>query len=73
MNNEQRAKIQKIQSDLIRINNKERFFFNITVYMNLGLIYDKDVYGTDATGNKVRVRTDYFLTEKAKQYIKVNV
>ena len=65
--------IRKLQANLIRINNKERFFFNISQYKNLGLIKERNVYGIDSTGNKVRIKTNYLLTEKAKQYINVIV
>ena len=73
MTSEIKAIIRKLQANLIRINNGENFFFNITEYKNLCLIYWKDRYGIDATGNRVVIGTDYFLTEKAKQYIKVAV
>jgi hypothetical protein len=65
--------IRKIQADLIRIDNGERFFFNIANYEKLGLIKERDVFGTDSSGNKTRIRTDYYLTDKAKQYVKIAV
>ena len=70
---ETKEKIRKIQSDLIRIANGERFFFNIVQYKNLGLIYWTDKHGTDATGNDIVIGTDYHLTDKAKQYIKIAI
>ena len=73
MTKELRQTISRLQANLIRIDNGERFFFNITQYKNLGLVWEKDVYYTDSTGDKERLRTDYFLTDKAKQYIKVAV
>lgn len=73
LSEQEKESIRKIQSDLIRINNGERFFFNITVYEKLGLIKEKDIFGTDASGNKIRIKTEYYLTDKAKQYIKVAV
>jgi hypothetical protein len=73
MDEETKNNIRKIQSDLIRIDNGERFFFNITNYKNLGLIKERDIMGKDSTGNKVIIRTEYYLTDKAKQYIKVAV
>jgi hypothetical protein len=73
MDEETKNTIRKIQSDLIRIDNGERFFFNITNYENLGLIKERDIMGKDSTGNKVRIRTEYYLTDKAKQYIKMAV
>ena len=50
MSEQDKIRIRKLQSDLIRIDNKERFFFNIEQYKSLGLIKEKDLYGLDATG-----------------------
>ena len=73
MSEHEKETIRKLQSNLIRIDNGERFFFNIEQYKNLGLIKEKDIYGLDSSGNKTRIRTEYYLTDKAKQYIKIAV
>ena len=74
MNEEEKQIIRKLQSDLIRIDNKERFFFNITNFEKMGLIKQKEVYSTrNARGNKERIRTDYYLTAKARNYINIIV
>jgi hypothetical protein len=73
MTNEQRDIIRKLQMDLIRIDNGESFFFNISNYKNLGLIKERNEYYIDGWGDKEVLKTHYYLTPKAKQYIKVMV
>ena len=63
--------LKKMQRDLLRIANKEHFFFNITKYKNLELIYEKSKYVIDSCGNSVRIGADYYLTEKGKQIVSV--
>jgi hypothetical protein len=69
-NNELQA-VRKLQNTLIRIDNGERFFFNITILQNKGLIKEKNIKKLDAYGNETVIRTEWLLTEKAKQYINV--
>ena len=61
--------IRKLQSTLIRIDNGERFFFNITQLTNLGLIHGIDRYKPDSSGNVQRIRTDWYLTNKGKRIV----
>ena len=65
--------IKTIQKTLFRIQNKERFFFNITQYQEMGLVYGKNEYYTNAAGNKERLKTHWYLTDKAKQILNVIV
>jgi hypothetical protein len=73
MTTAEKETIRKLQNNLIRINNGERFFFNITEYQKLGLVYGRDKHGKDSSGNDIIIQTNWYLTEKAKQYIKVMV
>jgi hypothetical protein len=73
MTNEQRQTIRKVQSDLIRIQKGEKFFFIIANYEKLGLIYSTNIFGRSATGNKIITGHKWHLTDKAKKYISVIV
>jgi hypothetical protein len=73
MSEEDKKRIRKLQSDLQRIDNGERFFFNITQFRNMGLVTSKDVHYTDARGNDAISRTEWYLTPKAKEYLKILV
>jgi hypothetical protein len=73
MSEEEKSQIRKLQATLQRIDNGERFFFNITQFRNMGLVTSKDVHYTDARGNDAIKRTEWFLTPKAKEYLKILV
>lgn len=69
MNTEQIKSIKEAQRVLLSISLGKPVFFNITQYQNMGLVRGQDVYGVDATGNRERVRTDWFLTTKGKMIL----
>ena len=71
MSEEDKKRVRKLQSDLQRIDNGERFFFNITQFQNMGLVKSRDVHYKDATGNDAIKRTEWYLTPKAKEYLKI--
>ena len=71
MTTERRNHIRKIIDTLIRIDKGDRFFYNVTMYENLGLIKSRKVYGIHSSGNKVVIRHTQHLTAKAKQFITV--
>ena len=73
MSEEDKRTIRKLQSDLQRIDRGERFFFNITQFQKLGLVKSRDVHYKDAMGNDAVKRTEWYLTPKAKEYLKVVV
>jgi hypothetical protein len=73
MDKETRKAIVKIQNTLIKIDNKQPVFFNITTYQNKGLVYSKNHYCIDSSGNRVIKNTSWHLTPKAKQLISVFV
>lgn len=62
--------IRKVQADLIRIENGERFFFNVANYENQGLIKSRDIMGYNSAGNKVKISTEWYLTDKGKRITK---
>ena len=62
-----RKTIKKIQSILFKIDNKMPIFFNITQFQNMGLVKGRNQYYIDAAGNKQRLKTNWFLTEKGKR------
>ncbi len=68
-----KKRIRKLQSDLQRIDRGERFFFNITQFRNMGLVTSKDEHYTDARGNDAIKQTNWYLTPKAKEYLKILV
>ena len=61
--------LREVQTTLLRIKNKEKFFFNITRLEKLGLIKSVDRYYINAYGNKERLKTDFYLTEKGNLLI----
>jgi hypothetical protein len=73
MDEQTKKTIRKLQSDLQRISNGERFFFNITQFQNLGLVKPRDIHYKDASGNDAIERTEWILTPKAKQYLNMIV
>jgi len=73
MTNSQKKTIRRVQAILIRIQNGEKPFFNVTQFENLGLVVSKKVWGTDVWGNKFEVGHTFHLTNKAKQYIKISI
>ena len=66
-----KATIRKLQATLILIDTNQPVAFDITFFMNKGLIKSRDHYKNNAYGQKVRVKTTYSLTDKAKQYINI--
>lgn len=71
LNNEQREALLKTQNVLRRIENGDKFFFNLTVYTkNLGFVYAKNHY-CEHLGNKVIKDTTYHLTESGKELLAV--
>ena len=65
--------VTKIQANLLRISNGERFFFNIKQYENLGLIKARKNYCNDCHGNKVVKDHSYFLTDKGKRILSIQL
>lgn len=63
--------IRKLQSDLIRINNGEKFFYNCTNYENLGLIRPINKKATLSNGNTEMQFDRHVLTEKGRTIINV--
>ena len=73
LNETDKNNLKELQTTLIRINRGERFFFNITRLEKMGLIKLVDRYFTNAYGNKERLRTDFYLTDKGKRIIEVMI
>ncbi len=65
--------IEKTLVVLNKIHRGEKVFFNIQQYKSLGLVISRDNWGKDCRGNKTRISTSYFLTNKAKQFIRVPI
>lgn len=63
--------IKTIQNTLLRIQNRERFFFNITQYTKMDLVYGKNEYYTNSAGNRERLKTHWYLTDKGKQILNI--
>lgn len=70
--------ITELTTTLQRINNGEKFNFNLAWFENKGLVIVKDVYKYDNYGNiivrgGVKVVKDFtiHLTQKAKLFIKI--
>jgi hypothetical protein len=59
--------IRKLQVVLLKIQEGQQVFFNVVNYTKMGLIKGRDVYGKDSSGNRVKIRTDHYLTEKGKR------
>lgn len=69
MTAEQIQSIKEVQRVLLSISLGKPVFFNITQYQSMGLVHGKDVYANDAVGNRQRIRTDWYLTEKGKMIL----
>ena len=65
MTNEIKKTIYKIQATLTAINMKQPVFFNIAQYQNMGLVKKH--------GKTIDNKTNWILTEKAKQYLNVQI
>ena len=59
--------IRKLQANLLRIDNGEKFFFNVTQYKNLGLIKSKKNFCKSGWGGMVVKDHSFYLTEKGKR------
>lgn len=73
MNKNQTSIIRKLQGTLTRIAAGERFFFNITSFKRMGLIAEKSIYGKDSSGNKIRLETKYYLTNKGNMILNTQI
>ena len=71
LSNSEIQSLRKTQGTLLRIQNGEKFFFNVTVFRNLGLVDSRDNYYNDASGNKVKKDTSWFLTAKGKRILAI--
>ena len=69
MDNETKDTIRKLQANLLRIKNGEKFFYNLTQYKNLDLIYTRDKWHVNAYGQKVRIGCNVYLTDKGKRIL----
>jgi len=71
LNQEQREALLKQQNVLRRIDNGEKFFFNLVQYTKtFGLVFAKNHYA-EYCGKKVVKDTTYHLTEKGKRILAV--
>ena len=61
--------IKKLQVTLGKIDRKEPVFFGIVDFQEKGLVHGIDRYYTNAYGNKERLKTDWYLTDKGKQIL----
>lgn len=59
--------IRELQVVLLMIQEGQKVFFNVVNYTKMGLIKERGVYGNDSSGNRVKIRTDHYLTEKGKR------
>ena len=73
MTPDQTQKIREIQAVLLSIDNGKPKFFNVTLYVKLGLVTCRKRWGTDAVGNKADMGHTFHLTPKAKTYLNVVV
>ena len=71
MTQEEKIKIREIIATLQRIDNGEKFFFNVAQYEKLGLITARKKYGINAVGNKVEIGHTFHLTDKSRRYLNV--
>jgi hypothetical protein len=62
-------RLRKLQSDLVRINNGEKFFFNCTAYENMGIIRSINKTVATSNGNTESQYDRHILTEKGKMII----
>jgi len=71
MDAETKATIRKLQATLTLIHTKQPVSFDIISFTNKGLIKSRDHYKNNAYGQRVRVKTTYSLTDKARQFLNV--
>ncbi len=72
MKQEEKQRIFDLQTILLKIDTKQPIFFNITKFQSMGLIKGRNVYGISPTsGNKVRIKTNWYLTDKGKRILNV--
>lgn len=65
--------IRDLQAVLQSIQDKRPAPFNVTFFTTKGLVTSHDHYKLNAYGLRVRVKTTYHLTDKAKQFLNVLV
>ena len=73
MTTQEKKDIRKLQATLQAIKNKEKVFFNITLFQKKGLVYSTNKWGINAQGKKIKIGTNWFLTEKAESFLNVVV
>ena len=73
MTPDQTQKIREIQAVLQSIDCGTPKFFNVTLYVKLGLVTCKKKWGNDSVGNKAEMGHTFHLTPKAKAYLNVVV
>jgi hypothetical protein len=73
LSNENKEILRKLQKSLFKISTKQKHFFNITQYTNLGLIKTKTKYCINSRGEKEACGWDHFLTEKGKRILRANI
>lgn len=71
MNTQDRKNAIELKNTLNKINNKQKVFFNVALFQDLGLIKITNNYEIDAFGNKYSASKNFFLTEKAKKYLNI--
>ncbi len=71
MEAQDKVKMREIIAVLQRIDNGEKFFFNIAQYERFGLITTRKKYGVNAVGNKVERGSTFHLTDKARRFLSV--
>ena len=72
MKQEEKQRILDLQTILLKIDTKQVVFFNITIFQNMGLVKGRNVYGTSPTsGNKIRIKTNWYLTEKGRRILNI--
>ena len=71
MKQEDKVKMREIIATLQRIDNGEKFFFNIVQYERFGLITTRKKYGINAVGNKVERGHTFHLTDKGRGFLSV--
>lgn len=73
INQSDSKRIRKIQSDLIRIDSGEKFFYNCTVYENMGLIRPVNKSVILSNGNTEMQFDRHILTDKGRRIISAMV
>ncbi len=68
---QERKDILELKNTLNKIKNKQKVFFNVALFQDLGLIKITNNYSVDAFGNKYSSSKNFFLTEKAKKYLNI--